>query len=91
MFVSLVGNVDANCNYIGNPDFNPDVQNIMSYAPPICLVHFTLGQMERIHSSVLTSYVLVARSYQPEISGSTLLCLKKYLMLHRTIGILMGY
>lgn len=66
----LAGNVDTDCNYIGDPSFAPDVHNIMSYAPPICLSHITVGQTLRIHASILNNYTIFdARSYKPYISG----------------------
>jgi Secretion system C-terminal sorting domain/Pregnancy-associated plasma protein-A len=71
----LSGNVDAVCNYIGDPSFTPDVHNIMSYAPPNCLTHITAGQTWRIHTSILNNTTIFnARSYRPNISGPSPLC-----------------
>jgi hypothetical protein len=71
----LRGNVDTDCNYIGDPSFHPDVHNIMSYAPPTCLNHITAGQTLRIHASILSnSSIFYSRSYKPYISGSTPVC-----------------
>ena len=70
----LSGNVDANCNYIGNNSFHPDVHNIMSYAPPTCLTHLTIGQTIRIHSTIISSSIFSTRSFKPYISGPSLIC-----------------
>ncbi|RMD94011.1 MAG: T9SS C-terminal target domain-containing protein, partial [Calditrichaeota bacterium] len=40
--------VNSDCQYTGPPEYNPDVHNIMSYAPPNCLLFFTIGQIDRI-------------------------------------------
>ncbi len=71
----LAGNVDTDCNYIGDPSFSPDIHNIMSYAPPTCLSHLTTGQTLRIHSTILSNNAIFdQRSYEPYISGSNLVC-----------------
>lgn len=71
----LAGNVDVNCNYIGDPSFAPDVHNMMSYAPPACLSNITLGQKLRIHASILSNTTLFdTRSSKPYISGNSLIC-----------------
>jgi len=70
----LSGNVDENCNYIGNNSFHPDVHNIMSYAPPTCLSRITVGQTLRIHSTILNSSIFSSRSYKPNVTGPSLVC-----------------
>lgn len=70
----LSGNVNANCEYTGSSDFHPDVRNIMSYAPPTCLNRLTTGQVERIHSTIMNSSILLARSFDPYISGPSIVC-----------------
>lgn len=66
----LSGNVDINCNYIGDPSFSPDVHNLLSYSPPLCLSHLTVGQTLRIHATILTyNTIFDNRSYKPYLSG----------------------
>jgi len=66
----LSGNVTPNCIYIGDPSFSPDVHNIMSYAPPSCLNHLTVGQTMRIHATIFNNqYIFYERSPEPYISG----------------------
>jgi hypothetical protein len=70
----LSGNVNTNCEYIGDPSFSPDVRNIMSYAPPVCLNDLTNGQTIRIHSTISSNSIFINRSYKPIISGPSLVC-----------------
>jgi PKD repeat protein len=37
----------SNCEYTGDSEFTPDVQNLMSYAPSGCRMHFSEGQLTR--------------------------------------------
>jgi hypothetical protein len=70
----LSGNVTTNCEYTGSSDFHPDVHNIMSYAPPTCLTHLTTGQNDRMHSTIMNSSIILARSFDPDISGTSVVC-----------------
>jgi hypothetical protein len=70
----LSGKVNTNCEYIGGGSYNPDVENIMSYAPPECLNHLTIGQRERLHNIITNSPILQALSYAPIITGSSVIC-----------------
>jgi hypothetical protein len=70
----LQGNVNTSCEYIGDPSFNPDVHNIMSYAPPDCLNRLTTEQMERIHFTISNNSIFIARSSKPSISGPSVVC-----------------
>ncbi len=65
----LSGYVDANCNYTGPPEFNPDTENIMSYAPPSCLNILTDGQIERIYSEIVNNELML-KVLVPSISGT---------------------
>ena len=69
----LIGNVDEDCNYIGGGEYNPDTKNIMSYTDCNCLMHFTPGQVDRMHNILTNSNLLQAT--QTSISGSSKLCL----------------
>ena len=52
---NIFGNVDTNCNYIGNAidengmPYQPDPSNLMSYAPASCRDFISSGQAERMH------------------------------------------
>jgi len=70
----LSGNVNTNCEYTGSNTFAPDVTNTMSYAPPTCLNHFTTGQANRMHYTIIHNSIFTNRSYRPSISGADLLC-----------------
>ena len=70
----LSGNVNTNCQYIGNPDFHPDVHNIMSYAPPTCLSRLTVGQTIRMHAMILSSPIFATRSYKIFVTGPSTVC-----------------
>ncbi len=54
-------NMDYGCNYIGtahdaNGDFyQPDTQNIMSYASKICRTHFSQQQLARMYAFYMTA------------------------------------
>lgn len=50
--------VDGGCNYTGNPTYNPDTNNIMSYSRKYCRVHFTYLQGQRMRDALLGSSVL---------------------------------
>lgn len=70
--------VDSSCNYIGGNGFNPDTNNIMSYAPVSCLEHFTSGQNNRMRQafasySVLQNVISTSCSI-PEFTGPDLIC-----------------
>ncbi len=73
--------VDVNCQYTGPDEYNPDVHNIMSYAPPSCLSHFTQGQIDRIfymmeHNDMvrgfLESYKIAVTVDQKSSSGNSI-------------------
>jgi len=70
----LAGKVDVYCNYTGGGGYSPDVENIMSYAPPVCLSDLTNGQMSRLHNIITNSPKLQALSYVIDITGSTSVC-----------------
>lgn len=70
----LSGNVDSNCNYTGGGGYSPDVDNIMSYAPPTCLDDLTNGQMRRLHNFITNSSILQELSYSPEVHGTNIVC-----------------
>jgi hypothetical protein len=70
----LSGNVNTTCGYIGGNGFNPDVHNIMSYAPPLCLSLFSQGQIERMHYITSTALVLDTRVTVLSLSGPATLC-----------------
>lgn len=68
--------VDNNCNYTGGNGFNPDTDNIMSYAPVNCLEHFTSGQNTRIRQAFASYSVLqnVIGNSCPSLDGPDLVC-----------------
>lgn len=71
----LSGKVDINCQYIGGAGYKPDVNNIMSYAPPSCLTRFSDGQRKRIHHTLVNSSILNnIFYYRPSISGPSTVC-----------------
>lgn len=70
----LRGNVNVDCEYIGGNGYEPDVENIMSYAPPECLSHLTYGQRDRLHNIITNSEILQNLSYKPTISGPSSFC-----------------
>lgn len=70
----LSGNVNTSCEYIGDPAFSPDVNNIMSYSPPDCLNRLTSGQTERIHFTILNNSIFATRSSKPFTSGPSIVC-----------------
>ncbi|MDR3287337.1 MAG: zinc-dependent metalloprotease [Prevotellaceae bacterium] len=65
----LAGNVNSSCNYIGGGGYNPNTNNIMSYAPPACLTNLTNGQIARMHTMIENSSILQNVLYFP-ISGN---------------------
>ncbi|GEM_PF-5723963 len=77
-------NVDANCNYTGslmdsNGDlFNPDVQNILSYAPGQCRDHYSNGQMDVVRNLIETfgwhSSKILSCEYDLEEPAGPTLC-----------------
>jgi len=69
----LAGLVNTSCVYIGGGGFNPDVNNIMSYAPPSCLTRFTQGQIERMHHTILTNNTVFG-TRRIFLSGPNTLC-----------------
>jgi len=70
----LSGKVTTACIYIGDSRYTPDVNNIMSYAPPSCLTHFSNGQIERLHDMITNASVLQNVWSPINISGSSSLC-----------------
>lgn len=70
--------VDGNCNYIGGNGYNPDTNNIMSYAPSYCLQHFTAGQNTRIRQAFesysVLQQVVSSSCAVPELNGSSTVC-----------------
>ena len=70
--------VDASCNYTGGGGFNPDTNNIMSYAPVFCLEHFTNGQNTRMRQAFASSSTLqnvVGNSCSiPSLTGNSTVC-----------------
>ena len=68
----LAGKVGNDCNYMGNDGYQPDVRNIMSYAPPGCLTRFSNGQRKRMHYTIMNnpifSNVFVSSSGIPRVS-----------------------
>ncbi len=70
----LSGEVDVNCQYIGDSRYRPDVHNIMSYAPPLCLNHLTPGQVIRMHSTISSSSIFTTRCFAIIISGPSQVC-----------------
>lgn len=51
----LGGNVNSlTCAYTGDPSYNPDTENIMSYTLPQCMESFTAGQIERMRDGLVT-------------------------------------
>jgi hypothetical protein len=73
----LSGNVNSNCEYTGPDDFNPDVDNILSYAPPSCLDQLTIGQIERVYTMIENSILLQNTLWNGEgllITGSDIVC-----------------
>lgn len=69
----LSGNVDVNCLYTGDDSFDPDVHNIMSYAPPTCLNRITSGQKVRLHSIISSDSIFTNRAIFPTITGSSVI------------------
>jgi len=70
----LSGLVNTNCKYIGGNGFNPDVNNIMSYAPPECLTRFSQGQVERMHYTILTNSIIFGTRSRFITGSSTVVC-----------------
>lgn len=52
--------VDSNCNYTENDGYSPDTENIMSYTPPSCMLHFTNGQAIVMRDAILNTSFLQA-------------------------------
>jgi hypothetical protein len=71
----LSGTVNSSCNYIGGGGYNPNTNNIMSYAPPTCLTDLTNGQIARMHSMIENSPTLQnVLCVTPTLSGPSTLC-----------------
>lgn len=70
----LSGKVTTGCVYIGDSRYTPDVNNIMSYAPPSCLTRFSNEQIERLHEMITNASILQSAWTSINISGSPTLC-----------------
>ncbi|KWW27042.1 MAG: hypothetical protein AUK63_2423, partial [bacterium P3] len=72
---NLMGKVNAGCIYTGiekdanNQSYNPDVNLIMSYAPPSCMNYFTTKQGLRMKESIANLPFLIQTQYPFSISG----------------------
>jgi len=68
----LSGNVNGSCEYTGPEEYDPDVTNIMSYAPPSCLDHLTDGQYDRAYDIIDNSAVLSPVVFDDGTTSGTL-------------------
>ncbi|GAA4318414.1 hypothetical protein GCM10023143_31180 [Compostibacter hankyongensis] len=68
------GNVNANCVYTGPTGYNPDVHNIMSYAPFDCRTELTDDQFIRMDGIISGNAYLQKCLLHPFISGPESFC-----------------